>query len=120
MGVWDGSQTLLDSVTVDGSGSVVGGWIYASVTPFTVSPGETYTIGALYVTQDSDWYISSATSMTTDPGVTWIESVYPTAGELGFVYPELSSTSFGRFGPNFMFETLALQQSTWGEIKATF
>lgn len=120
VGVWDGSQALMDSVTVDGSGTVVGDWIYASVTPIIVSPGETYTIGALYFSGDSDWYISSATNVTTDPGVTWIESVYPFEDELGFAYPELSTSSFGRFGPNFLFETLALQQSTWGEIKATF
>lgn len=119
VGIWDESQTLIASVTVDNAGAVVGDWIYASITPVTILTGEVYTIGALYFAGDYDYYISSASSMTTDPDVTWLNSVYPTAGDLGFVYPGSNSASFGRFGPNFIFDETSLEQTTWGSIKAS-
>lgn len=121
VGIWDGSQALITSVTVDAGGTVVGDWIYASITPVIIVPGETYTIGALYFPADDDWYISSASSCTTEPDVTWINAVYPTAGEMGFVYPGLDSapSSVGRFGPNFIFTETSLDQTTWGAIKAS-
>lgn len=106
-GVWDGSQTLLGSVSVDNTGTVVGAWTYAAVTPFGVNAGETYTAGCLYVSGDDDWYISSASSMTTAAEINFLGAVYPLEGELGFVYPvnDSGSTSFGRFGPNFLFDS---------------
>jgi hypothetical protein len=119
VGIWDDSQNLLTSVVVDMTGTAVGDWTYESVTPVVLSPGTTYTIGALYTADDNDYYVSSASSMTTDPDVTWLSSVYPSVIDLGFVYPELESTSYGRFGPNFMFGPTSLQQSTWGAIKAS-
>ena len=119
LGIWDASQALLTSVTVDATGTMVGDWIYASTAPITVQPGITYTIGALYFSGDDDWYVSSATSQDVDADVTWLNSVYPAAAEMGFVYPELDSGSFGRYGPNFIFGPAALQHSTWGAIKAS-
>lgn len=109
VGIWDSTQVLLASVTVNPGGMVVGAWMYASITPIVLSPGETYTIGALYTPTDNDNYISSAASMTTDPDVTWTNSVYPSVEELGFVYPELDSSSFGRFGPNFLFTVVPVE-----------
>lgn len=119
VGIWDGSQTLLDSVMVGPSGTVVDDWIYEPTTPIVVMPGETYTIGVMYWSGDDDWYISSAGSMTTDPNVNWLNSVYPIAAEQGFVFPGTTSSSFGRFGPNFIFNMTALDRSTWGAIKAS-
>jgi hypothetical protein len=118
-GIWNSSQTLLASVVVDNTGTVVGDWIYEAITPIILSPGETYTIGSSYVSGDNDWYISSASSMTTDPDVTFIESTYPASGELGFVFPASSSSSFGRFGPNFIFNLTGLESATWGSIKTS-
>ncbi|MCK5379776.1 MAG: DUF4082 domain-containing protein [Acidobacteria bacterium] len=108
VGIWDGSQTLVASVTVDGTGTVVGDWIYAAITPVTLMPGQTYTIGASYASGDDDWYISSASSMSTHADMTWTGSVYPEAIDMGFVYPSSDSASYGRFGPNFMFETVVI------------
>jgi len=110
VGIWDGSQALIVSVTVDpATGTVIGDWTYAEVTPATLVPGQTYTIGALYFPDDSDSYISSASSMTTDPNVAFVQSVYPSAAELGFVYPASNSTSYGRFGPNFTFSVVPVE-----------
>jgi len=109
VGIWDASQALIASVTVTTGGTVVGAWTYASITPVTLSPGQTYTVGALYTGTDNDSYISGASSMTTAPEVTWVQSVYPLAGSLGFSYPGNNSTSFGRFGPNFLFTVVPVE-----------
>ena len=110
VGIWDSSQTLIASVTVDpATGTPVGQWTYASITPVVLNPGETYTAGALYTATDNDSYISGASSVTTAPEVTWVQSVYPSAGDLGFVYPALDSTSGGRFGPNFLFTVVPVE-----------
>ena len=111
VGIWDGSQALLRSTTVDGTGTVIGDWMYAPISVVTLVPGQNYTIGALYFSADNDWYISGASSVTTDPNVTWINAVYPTAAELGFAYPGLDSSpsSVGRFGPNFTFVVVPVE-----------
>lgn len=109
VGIWDGSQALLASVTVDPSGTVVGDWIYAGITPVTLMPGQTYTIGTNYASSDTDNYISSASSMATHADLTWTGSCYPAAGDMGFVYPSTDSSSYGRFGPNFLFTTVPVE-----------
>lgn len=111
VGIWDGSQALLRSATVDGTGTVIGQWAYTAITPVTLVPGQTYTAGALYTPTDGDLYISGASSATTDPNVNWINAVYPAAAELGFVYPSLDSapSSVGRFGPNFTFTVVPVE-----------
>ena len=110
VGIWDASQALLASATVDPStGTVIGDWTYASIPPLTLNPGETYTAGVLYTETDGDSYISSASSASTAPEVTWVQSVYPAAASLGFVYPANNSTSFGRFGPNFTFAVVPVE-----------
>ncbi|MBD3278232.1 MAG: hypothetical protein GF388_08030 [Candidatus Aegiribacteria sp.] len=120
VGIWDDTETLLTSVTVDVTGTVIGDWTYASITP-VLNPGVTYTAGALYTNTDNDNYISSASSATTDQAVTLENAVYPTGGELGYVYPALDSptSSVGRFGPNFIFTPTPIVRSTWGSIKAS-
>lgn len=110
VGIWDASQVLLASATVDpATGTVIGQWTYAAIVPVTLMPGQTYTAGALYTGTDNDNYISGASSLTTDPNVTWVQSVYPAAGSLGFVYPASNSTSNGRFGPNFTFTVVPVE-----------
>ena len=109
VGIWDGAQALVASVTVTTAGAVVGDWTYASITPVVLSPGQTYTIGVLYTGTDNDNYVSSATTMTTATEVTFVQSVYPSAGSLGFAYPANNSASFGRFGPNFLFTVVPVE-----------
>ena len=47
VGIWDQSQSLLVSATVQPSDRAVGEWRYASVSPTLLSPGQTYTAGAM-------------------------------------------------------------------------
>ncbi|HSN56719.1 MAG TPA: hypothetical protein VLT32_18760, partial [Candidatus Sulfomarinibacteraceae bacterium] len=110
VGIWDQAQALVASVTVDpATGTAIGQWTYGAITPVTLTPGQTYTAGALYTGTDNDNYISGASSLTTDPNVTWVQSVYPAAGSLGFAYPASNSTSNGRFGPNFTFTVVPVE-----------
>lgn len=121
VGLWDDSQTLIASVNVTTSGTVIGDWIYAEITPVALNPGTTYTIAVVYYDGDNDYYLSGASTLTTDPKVTWINAVYPTAASLGLTYPAMdsSASSLGRLGPNFIIGPVSLQRSTWGSIKAT-
>jgi hypothetical protein len=112
VGIWDETQNLIASVTVDPStGVAIGDWTYAPITPVTLNPGQTYTAGATYTSDDDDSYISGASGVTTDPAVTWLNAVYPASGDLGFVFPTLDSspTSGGRFGPNFTDEVVPVE-----------
>jgi hypothetical protein len=109
VGIWDASQALIASATVTTAGTVNGAWTYASITPVVLNPGQTYTIGALYTGTDNDQYLSACSSMTTAAGVTFVQSVYPASGSLGFAYPAGNSTSFGRFGPNFLFSVVPVE-----------
>jgi hypothetical protein len=57
--------------------------------------------------------------MTAATEINWLCSVYPVSSEQGFAFPGATSTSIGRFGPNFMFGGYSLDQTTWGAIKAS-
>jgi len=112
VGIWDSTQTLVASVTVDPlTGTVIGDWTYAAITPVTLTPGQVYTAGMIYFDTDSDSYISGASGVTTDANVTWINAAYPSTGSLGFAYPanDSSPTSGGRFGPNFTFTVVPVE-----------
>ena len=105
IGIWDSGQTLLTSNAVDGSGTVVDDWTYMPTSNVTLVTGQTYTIGALYWAGDNDTYVSSASNVTSHADVNWLNSVFPSGGDLGFAFPteDSSSSSGGRFGPNFLF-----------------
>jgi hypothetical protein len=109
VGIWDAAQALIASATVGPAGTVIGSWTYASITPVVLNPSQTYTIGALYTGTDNDMYLSACSSMTMAAGVTFVQSVYPAAGSLGFVYPASNTTSFGRLGPNFLFTVVPVE-----------
>jgi hypothetical protein len=47
VGLWNSSGDLLTSVTVPASGATaVGDFVYASITPYDLTPGQAYTVGA--------------------------------------------------------------------------
>lgn len=100
VGLWDSSGTLLAEVTVNPTGPTIDGYYFDSVTPVSLTAGDTYTLGALY--DNNDWYISSTASITTDPDITYLQGVYVDGSTLtdpGSAGPTID----GRFGPNFEF-----------------
>jgi len=114
VGIWDtATQALLAATVVDPNTAwEFNGFNYQEIDPLVLAPGVSYTIGAFYGPVDNDNYISGASSMNTADEVNWTQSRYPSVGGLGFAFPELTSSSLGRFGPNFIFipepATLAL------------
>ncbi|MBU0640097.1 MAG: DUF4082 domain-containing protein [Planctomycetes bacterium] len=104
VGIWDMSQNLLASVVVDPNTAYeYNGWMYQAISPLALTAGESYVIGSFDGVSDDDWYISGASTLDDAPEITWVNSRYPTVGGLGFAFPELTSTSRGRFGPNFLY-----------------
>lgn len=105
VGIWNATtQALLGATTVGPGGNVVGAFTYADVADFTLVTGQQYVIGAMYTATDNDSYISGGvTNFTTSADVNWIGGRSPTIGSLGFVFPEVTSTGIGRFGPNFLY-----------------
>ena len=99
VGIWDAQAVLLAQVLVDpATGTVVGDWTYESITPITLDPGMTYTIGAIYYSADGDNYVSSASSMTTIPEVVFSSSVFPAAVDASYFPMERSQRIWGSPG----------------------
>lgn len=113
VGIWDMNGTLLGSGTVTpNGGTVLNGYRYVDVSDFALQAGQQYVAGALYVSLDGDSYLSGASNVTTAPEITWLNSRYPTAGSMGFAFPELTTAGIGRFGPNFQFVVPAPSAAT--------
>ena len=94
-GIWDTSGTLLTSVSVSSGVPDEGGHKYAAITPYTLTAGETYRIGAEFLAADT-YHFSFATE--TFINVTYINP-YANLGS-SFAYP---TSVLGPFfaGPNF-------------------
>lgn len=106
VGIWNSDTgSLLISGTAGPGGTAVGAFTYTSVADTVLSTGGNYVIGAMYTATDGDSYISSASTLTTDPAVNFGGAMFPDAGDLGFVLPgqQSAATSRGRLGPNFLF-----------------
>lgn len=103
VGIWDGTTQII-SATVTPAGTVNGDFRYVGISPVTLLPGKTYTAGAMYTASDNDQYISTAGTLSVAPELVFLNAVFPSTGDLGFVYPtEDSPGNFGRFGPNMIF-----------------
>ena len=104
VGLWDSGGNLLTAGSAGPGDPVVGGWNYGDVADVILTPGERYTLGAMYSADDDDGYISSPTSMSLAPEINAnTNGVFPAAGDLGFVFPTEDSTNLARLGPNFLF-----------------
>ncbi|MEM1081572.1 MAG: DUF4082 domain-containing protein [Pseudomonadota bacterium] len=103
VGIWDDTETLIASTTVTPTSTAIGDFRYEDISPVTLSTGVTYTIGVVYTATDDDSYVSGPT-ITFNSEVTSVNAVFPSAGDLGFVFPtEDSGGNAGRLGPNFLF-----------------
>ncbi|MDB5848412.1 MAG: hypothetical protein JWP29_2164 [Rhodoferax sp.] len=103
VGIWDLAGLLLGSVTVQTNSALSGAFRYESVTPFSLDGGTSYVIGGSIVSPFTDVYVSSVSTLSMDPMITFDEAAR-NASSAGFSAPLVfSANSGGRFGPNFEF-----------------
>ena len=103
VGLWDSNGDLIVSTSVDSSGDFIDGFYYSSIAPTGIMAGESYTLGAVYPADDLDSYVSSPTTLDL-MHISNTNGVFPTEGDLGFVFPAEDSTNLARIGPNALFE----------------
>ena len=107
IGIWDASGASVFSTTIGPRTARSGGdWWLSDVEGLTLGPG-TYTIGALYSFDDWDQYLSGPSSIILSDEIALIQSRFPSSPDLGFSFPQGRSTTLGRFGPSFSFDTIA-------------
>ena len=95
---------LLASATVDSSGTPVasasgqGDWLFTSISPIVLAPGN-YVLGETYPTSADDNARSSVAGITTPAGITYDTGLFGLGG--GLFMPNTSSSGEpGYFGPN--------------------
>ncbi len=102
VGIWTGDGALLlGSVTVQTNSALSGAFRYEAVTPFELTAGLSYLIGAAITSPFSDAYTIPATVLT-DPAITLTGSAR-NGSSGGFSAPTTVTAGNGRFGPNFEF-----------------
>jgi hypothetical protein len=113
VGIFDAGGNLLASTTITNGSTAVssaapfGRWLMQSINPLILGAG-TYTIGAFYLNQSSDWFIGEATGLTTMPGVTHLggRGIFSVSG---LTFPNggpFQGFEPGLMGPNFTAETV--------------
>jgi hypothetical protein len=123
VGIYDAaSQTLLGSVTVlaGSGGTASNGFMYQSVTPFTLAVGR-YVIAMTMPQGNADLQGIEVTSLSTSPGITYVNSAFGPGSALAF--PDPTRTGFfapGMFGPNFTFNDAVPEPATWALMLAGF
>jgi Domain of unknown function (DUF4082)/PEP-CTERM motif len=112
IGLWDSSQTLLRSATLSsGSGTtLIEEFRFVSVSPLLLSAGQTYAIGALYIS-GNDFLIfpGAATGFTTAPDLTFLNNAFAGDGSLSFP-GDSSEPGAAYFGPNFRYDSAAIPE----------
>jgi len=102
VGIWTGDgSTLLGSITVQIDSLLSDSFRYEDVTPFVLTSGMSYLIGAAITSPFSDVYTVPA-SITTDAAITLTGSARNGSSE-GFSAPTIVTAGNGRIGPNFEF-----------------
>jgi hypothetical protein len=122
VGLWDDAGTLLASVDISAgtAAPLIDGFRYAALSiPVTLLPGETYVLGASYVTADADRVIVnfSGNQAGFDDAIVSGGLRYVTGA--GFDYPEVDAGSGSEIGPNALFlvpepSSLALALTSFG------
>jgi hypothetical protein len=103
VGIWDGSGTLLDSATVPAgtAGFLQDGFRYTG-TASVLLPIGTYTIGG-FDPESADGITVGATTITTDPAITYGASRSIGGASLTFPTADVHGNGNSYFGPNFTF-----------------
>jgi hypothetical protein len=104
VGLWDLGGNLLASGTVGptGTGTTIDFFDYSPTTPFTLQAGTSYVIGTALTRSDFFYYDPS--SITTVPGISFVQSQFDTNGAAALSFPQTAGdqgSGFGYFGPNF-------------------
>jgi hypothetical protein len=108
VGIWDVNGVLLGSVTVQsGTASAIiglptggGSFRYEQVSPILLTAGASYTIGALF--NSDDIFEFNADSVTTGGAIAYGQERYTEEGD-GFAMPTDNFGRAGLFGPNFQY-----------------
>jgi hypothetical protein len=102
IGIWSAAGSLLTSATVGSgtSGTLYNGFRYVDLSPFALTAGMRYIIGA-EVPRLGDAYMYSPSSVTTSSDITFGDGLR-SDDQSGFALPNSVSNS-GRFGPNFLY-----------------
>ena len=105
LGLWDSGGNLLASGTMGSgtTGTLFGNFRYINIAPVNLTAGQTYAIGAVYVSgNDPLIFPSFADGFTSAPEITFNHDAWAVGNTLEF--PTLSnSSSPSYFGPNFQF-----------------
>ena len=103
VGLWDSAGTLLASTSVPAGvvAPLTNGFRFQSIAPVALSSGEVYVLGLLVGPGLSDVYSQFASSVATDPAITFIGDTRNNSAA-GFSFPSTFTGNAGRFGPNMM------------------
>jgi hypothetical protein len=105
------TETLLGSTAVPAGtgGTLLDGFRYESVSPFSLTQGGTYVIVMTMPQGNQDLQTIEATSETTASQITWDNSAFSASSSLAFP-PTSGNGAFaqGLFGPNFTFASTAV------------
>jgi hypothetical protein len=124
IGIWDSAGLLLGSATLAPSNGAADTFRYVQLAnPFSLQAGNTYTIGSDITSPFTDIYRSGASSITTDPSITFLGAAR-NASSGGFSNPDtLTAGTLGRFGPSFQFTSAVNavpEPSTWAMMISGF
>ena len=109
VGLWDTSGTLLASVVVKSGDTLVDGFRFASITPFTLNAGSTYFVGAADLGFGDAYWLAG--NVTTAPGITYLASRYAQGSGLNF--PEGLGDNVGYLGGNILLGSAVPEPATW-------
>lgn len=84
IGIWNGSGTLLGSVTVNCSGATAGQYLYGTLgSSISLASGTQYYIGSAETSGGDQWYDAFAVTSTSDLTVNYASYGAGSAGPLG-------------------------------------
>jgi hypothetical protein len=104
VGLWDSAGDLLAETTVSSGTAdpLVNQWRYAAITPVTLVTGDTYYLGALYLTSDDNLIFPGVDSgtVTTTTNITFGQATYAGGSSLSDPTTGFPTAGPGFFGPN--------------------
>jgi hypothetical protein len=105
VGLWTSTGTLLASATVAVNGAVTGNWRYATISPVTLTAGQSYTVGSAITSPFTDTFSRvdvPGGTITSSPLISVTSSAL-NASAAGFSFPGVADPiAFARLGPNLM------------------